>query len=374
MKKSIHLEELVDDDDLDAKVKFIYQPGELDEQLKEAGYIQQIADSMDDFMKNHINNAPIYGVFLTGGASRMGFIKDLVERHFKVPGESIFRDQDPSLSISQGVAELARKDLRMDGADQNLDGMIDELLGDDRIFETFAQAFSGDLYEELTDKMAEVIVDFGSSTQDLCLNDLNSNIERQVSSSIREFSPKVPEYISLAIDAHTAELKQKVEDMVTVYNRQGMTMKVPTLDVKTDISLDYNMSAVIDQVSNAIAAQSTNWTGVIAGGVLGGVIGFVFPIIGIIGGAALLVKSIFFSESDEEKRQKALAKNLNAEQRSKVVEEIKPQWESITSDIQQAIYSEVIGNATIKREISKAVKMLLNGYKAELKNAKILVD
>lgn len=41
----------------------MFQPGELNSLLEQTGYIKDIENAAYDFVTNHINNAPIHGVF-----------------------------------------------------------------------------------------------------------------------------------------------------------------------------------------------------------------------------------------------------------------------------------------------------------------------
>ena len=104
-KKTINFEDIIDDEDFeDSKMKFVFQPGDLDHMLEKEFYIDEIRKAMCDFKNNHINGNPIKVAFLTGGASRMDFIPQLIEECWHLPKDLIYRDQDPSLTISEGVA------------------------------------------------------------------------------------------------------------------------------------------------------------------------------------------------------------------------------------------------------------------------------
>ena len=108
-KRTVNFEDIVDDEEFeDAKMKFIYEPGELNRTLQSNGYIDEIRRAMIDFKQNRINGKPIYVAFLTGGASRMDFIKPLVSECWGLPEDKIYRDQDPSLTISRGTADTGR--------------------------------------------------------------------------------------------------------------------------------------------------------------------------------------------------------------------------------------------------------------------------
>ena len=126
-KRTVNFEDIVDDEEFeDAKMKFIYEPGELNRTLQSNGYIDEIRRAMIDFKQNHINGKPIYVAFLTGGASRMDFIKPLVSECWGLPEDKIYRDQDPSLTISRGTADTGRMIARNQNVNEVQASSIDE--------------------------------------------------------------------------------------------------------------------------------------------------------------------------------------------------------------------------------------------------------
>lgn len=126
-KRTVNFEDIVDDEEFeDAKMKFIYEPGELNRTLQSNGYIDEIRRAMIDFKQNHINGKPIYVAFLTGGASRMDFIKPLVSECWGLPEEKIYRDQDPSLTISRGTADAGRMIARNQDESEEQVSSVDE--------------------------------------------------------------------------------------------------------------------------------------------------------------------------------------------------------------------------------------------------------
>ena len=130
-KRTVNFEDIVDDEEFeDAKMKFIYEPGELNRTLQSNGYIDEIRRAMIDFKQNHINGKPIYVAFLTGGASRMDFIKPLVSECWGLPEDKIYRDQDPSLTISRGTADTGRMIARNQNANEVQTGSIDDVIED----------------------------------------------------------------------------------------------------------------------------------------------------------------------------------------------------------------------------------------------------
>lgn len=367
VRKTIHLDELVEDDDLDETVKFVFEPGQLNELLKEEGYVGTIEKAMQDFVAKHINNAPIYGVFLTGGASRMDFIEELVMKCFGVEKRQISHDQDPSLTISEGVAEVARMDLHTSGADEDLSEVIDEIINKNSVYNAFVETFSFDLYDSLTDEMAAIANCFKDSEEDYSLNDLSNAFESQVENTVQEFLPKASAYVSSALEEQTKDLVERIESMVAVYTQQGVEVKMPELNINININLQpVAIRRIVDSISQELAKSIKNnvrnWlTGA----------GAIFGLIGM--AAGWLIGSLF-NDSEEEKLEKAMNKELDAEKRAEVYDSLSEEWEKITGEIREEIYNAVKGNQQIKNSITKAVSSLLNQYKHELEQARMLID
>lgn len=77
------------------------------------GYLDSLKTAMNDFKENYIPAYPINGVFYTGGASRMKFIKPLIQECFKLGEDAVLSDQiNPSLTVSKGIASLGVADAR----------------------------------------------------------------------------------------------------------------------------------------------------------------------------------------------------------------------------------------------------------------------
>lgn len=376
VKKVINFDEIVEDEDFeDDRYKMVFQPDELDSLLKQVGYIKEIEDAARDFANNHIHNASIYGVFLTGGASRMDFIKPLVSRCWNIPESQIYRDQDPSLTISQGVAEVARMDLRTEGMDEGLEDAINQLQNSDTIYNTFIDKFCYALWDRITDEVGGTVTAFRDAEEDYSLNDLQTAITNNVKEGINEVVPNLSACIQEAITESTQDIQSKVESIISHYSNQGLNIPKPKLEIHEIDTGDVNMDDVISSISEKIASESENWTGAIVGGAIGGAIALLLggPLAWIIGGAAFLGQ-LFFGKSDEEKKRDAMMKDLDKEDRAKVFNSIKEEWEKIQKDIDESVYKAVSRNSEIKQSINLAVYQLLQGYKESLKKARILID
>ena len=122
-------------------------------------------------------------------------------------------------------------------------------------------------------------------------------------------------------------------------------------------------------------AQSNNWSRCIGGAAIGAAAAILLggPLVWLIGGGALLGPKIF-GDSEEEKRRKAMYCDLNIEQRIHVYNSIERQWENIQNDVYTSINNALTGNNEIQSGINNIVYSLLQSYKDNLKNARILID
>lgn len=377
VKKTINLDEIAEDDEdfEDERYRMLFQPGELNDLLENVGYIRELEKAAYDFKMNHIHNAPIYGVFLTGGASRMDFIKPLISRCWGVPEERIYRDQDPSLTISQGVAEVARMDLRTEGMDKGLEEEINQLQQSDAIYDTFIEKFCYQLWDQVTDSIGSTIIAFRDAQDDYSLYDLQTSVSNNVQETIAEITPNISTYIKEAVDENTIDIRKKVEDIISHYSAQGVDTQIANLEIANIEITDVDLDGVVSGISNQIAEDSFSWSGAITGAAIGGAIALILggPLTWLIGGATL-IGDWFFGDSEEEKKEKALHKDLDKKARQKVFDSIEAQWESIQENVEHSIRSSIVQNQEIKQSIKKSSCQLLQSYKESLKDARILID
>lgn len=377
-KKTINFEDFIDDEDLeDERFRLKFESGELNQFLESNGYIGSIRDAMRDYITNHIAGQNIYGVFLTGGASRMDFIKTLVSQCWNIPEEKIFRDQDPSLTISEGVAEVARIDLRTNDLNSDLEPLFKSVTGN-QIYNCFVDLFGNYLYENITEAVANKIIEWRDASYNTSLNQLNWGIKSVVKTTVQECSTRVNEGIEAAIEEETKELREKVDAIVKAYTAQGANIQLPSLsDLEVNAETGIDMDGVLNELSSSIATESSNWGGIIAGAGIGAAVAMILggPLAWIIGGGALLGKWLFGEEETEaQKRNKAMSKDLSSDERLAVFNQLSEKWESITDSIKQSIYNSLSGNSNARSNVSNSVNNLMAAYKDALKKSRIMVD
>lgn len=370
VKKTINFEDFIDDEDFeDDRYKMIYKPGELDDLLEKVGYIKEIENAAIDFINNHINNATIYGVFLTGGASRMDFIKPLVSRCWNVPESQIYRDQDPSLTISQGVAEVARMDLRTEGMDAGLEEAINLLIKNDTIFYCFSDMLGNELKENITDVMVNVINLFKNDEEDWTLYGLQQVITESVDDNVKNVLAEAPKILNVAIENTTQDVREKVSLIIANYSNQGVSVKIPQLAVDNIDINGINLDSVIESISETIEVESSNWLKYVLMGA-GAIFGFIGMGLGYLAGKIFGEKEM----SETEKRDKAMSKLLDSDEREQVYNALADKWEDIVENINSAIDQSIAHNRKMHQTITQTTSSMLENYKIALKNARILID
>lgn len=378
VKKTINFEDFIDDEELeDERFKIAFMPGELDKVLEDKGYINTIAQAMIDYKQNHIPDQKIYGVFLTGGASRMDFIKDLVCKCWGVPEDKIYRDQDPSLTISQGVAEVARMDLRTEGMDEGLGEKIDQIHKDNTIYENFIGLFGYELWDKITDVMADEFNDFKDSSTDRSVDGLKWTINSKVKQVISSVSTQASTFLQKAVDESLVEVQEQVDNIIKHYSSQGVNIgNLPQEAIKTPQVSGIQLDGVMKDISNTIETSSSTWSTALTGaawGGLGAAVLFGGPIAWMIGLGALAAKWLF-GESEEDKQKKAMAKHLNSDERLGVYNNFADKWDDVQNDVKESILNSLYSDESLKASLMKLSKQVTESYKNNLKSVRILID
>lgn len=379
-KKTVNFEDIVDDEEFeDSKMKFVFQPGELNHMLEEKGYISEIRQAMLDFKNYHIGGYPIKAAFLTGGASRMGFIQALIEDCWGLPQDLIYRDQDPSLTISRGVAEVARSDFRSGGAG-NTKQLLNDIVTESDVYTPFVNSLCDKLSEEIIGTVGACVTNFRDNETDVSINDLQAYIEENISEDLNQVGDWAMECYKEAFENQTKEIRDRLDKIVSNYSRQGVRMGNAQVSISSLPNID--MSVIAEQMrqlsSNFTDGGIVNGlvTG-IAGAAVGGAIAMLLggPLAWLIGGAILA--NWFFGEekTEEQKRQEALAKDLDHDQRQQVFDEFNNSWEDICNKIQKAVEQSIRSNYTLQRTIQSQSKATIESYVKEcIEQTRLMVE
>ncbi|MBQ0102875.1 MAG: hypothetical protein KBS99_01700 [Prevotellaceae bacterium] len=374
LRKTVDFYQLVNDEDMDI-IRCVYGPGELDNLLSSKGYVGKIRCAMQDYKENHINGKPIHAAFFTGGASRMDFLQDMVKELWGV--DYVFRDQNPSLTISQGVAEAARSDIRSGGAG-NIKSQIKKIMADIDVYDNFANLLGEKLESEITNSIAGPVISFKDSNEDLCLAVLQTSIEGYIKEDIGNIGAWAKECMEHAFDEATTEIREQMSKKMANYSKSDITMgKLSAKEIELP---EFNLDIISDQIqslANTFTESADGWTNVITGAAIGAVAAFIFtgPIGWIAGIGTFLWNTIFGeNETEEEKREKARYKDLNAEERLKVYNEFSNNWDDISGKVHNAILN-VLADSSIKQKVNSQCKAVLRKYAEDcLRQTRLMLD
>ena len=373
LRKTVDFYQLVSDEDLDV-VRCVYKEGELDDYLKQKGYVELISKAMKDYKENHIKGMPIHAAFFTGGASRMDFLQDLVKDLWQV--DYVFRDQNPSLTISQGVAEAARSDVRSGGAG-NIKSEIRKIMNDIDVYGMFSEKLGAKMQEEIQASIATPVCSFKDADEDYCLADLEQSIQNNIESDVSNIGDWAKECMEQAFEDATTDIRDRMSKMMAIYSKSDIKMgKLSAKQIELpEMDLDL-ISDQIQELASSFTESASEWTGVLTAGAIGAVAGFLLGPIGWIGMGAVALWNAFFGEeeTEEQKREKAKYKALDAEQRLKVYNEFDAKWGEICEQIEDSI-NEALSDSAIKNKVNSQCKSVLREYAEEcLRQTRLMLD
>lgn len=373
LRKTVDFYQLVSDEDLDV-VRCVYKEGELDDYLKQKGYVELISKAMKDYKENHIKGMPIHAAFFTGGASRMDFLQDLVKDLWQV--DYVFRDQNPSLTISQGVAEAARSDVRSGGAG-NIKSEIRKIMNDIDVYGMFSEKLGAKMQEEIQASIATPVCSFKDADEDYCLADLEQSIQNNIKSDVSNIGDWAKECMEQAFEDATTDIRDKMSKMMANYSKSDIKMgKLSAKQIELpEMDLDL-ISEQIQELASSFTESASGWTGVLTGAAIGAVAGFLLGPIGWIGMGTVALWNAFFGEeeTEEQKCEKAKHKALDAEQRLKVYNEFDAKWGEICEQIEDSI-NEALSDSTIKNKVNSQCKSVLREYAEEcLRQTRLMLD
>lgn len=87
---------------------------------KQDGYIWQVKEAVKSFKKDKLKDNNVSCVYLTGGASRMDFVRQIFMEVFNLDDAHCPSDDNPSVIVSQGVAHLSYADIVTNGVAEEL--------------------------------------------------------------------------------------------------------------------------------------------------------------------------------------------------------------------------------------------------------------
>lgn len=229
---------------------------------EEVKYQANLRDALNDFMENHIKGRKVNGVFLTGGASRMNFIRPLIADVLELPIDKVKIDGDnPSLTISRGIALLGATDAVTAFLVSQLKSNIPSLLNSDRLFK--------ELVSKLSENLADAAWSQVKSTCNRWIRNGNGTDEDQLKAwleqEIKKFQQTklrsvVEETVRKFIISQGEVIRKKTNEIISRYapgREISMNESVGSVDMtsinKSLEEMSKTISDICDSITNTLA-------------------------------------------------------------------------------------------------------------------------
>lgn len=236
-------------EDVDVKIKF-KNVGELNNLIEESvNYLSRMKEAMIDYRDNHIHGKKVHGVFLTGGASRMNFIIPLITEVFNLSESQVKIDGDnPSLTISRGIASLGVADAATDVLVSELERKIPSLVN------------TSELQKKLISVLAEEISDSSwKAVESACLSFKTSLLNKSL--EMKDLENKIRLYMDLYKENDLPRIISKVfnkflkveSDNVRIELNKIISYYAPGREIKSVAMNHISGSSAINDELNKMA-------------------------------------------------------------------------------------------------------------------------
>ena len=236
-------------EDVDVKIKF-KNVGELNNLIEESvNYLSRMKEAMIDYRDNHIHGKKVHGVFLTGGASRMSFIIPLITEVFNLSESQVKIDGDnPSLTISRGIASLGVADAATDVLVSELERKIPSLVNTSELQKKLISV----LAEEISDSSWKVV-------ESACLSFKTSQLNKSL--EMKDLENKIRLYMDLYKENDLPRIISKVfnkflkveSDNVRIELNKIISYYAPGREIKSVAMNHISGSSAINDELNKMA-------------------------------------------------------------------------------------------------------------------------
>ena len=295
-------------EDVDVKIKF-KNVNELNELIENgAAYISRMKESMIDYRNNHIRGKKVHGVFLTGGASRMNFIIPLITEVFSLSETQVKIDNDnPSLTISRGIASLGVADAVTDVLVKELEKRIPTLINTSELQGPLVLRLAENISESSWKAVSYACNNFKKVrlNESLDMKDLE-NMIKQYLDAYKEH--ELPFIISTTFSKY---LREKSDDIRTELNKI-ISYYAPGREIKsvgmgklsTGSAISGELNKMADSIAEICAKNTTSTISKVLWAALGVFLWGVFAV------AYYVVKGIIGWCTSEENKRKDLCKKI----------------------------------------------------------------
>lgn len=123
------------------------------------GYIEIVKQEVVKF-KEKLKDQPVVGVYLTGGASRMDFVRQIFIEIFNLDEAHCPSDNNPSVIVSQGVAHLSYADIKTQEKEEELKKIAKTAISNYNWIDNFRQIINENIKLKIINKAWSIMWDY----------------------------------------------------------------------------------------------------------------------------------------------------------------------------------------------------------------------
>jgi cell division ATPase FtsA len=296
-------------------------------------YMENLREAMKDFKETKITGKTINGVFLTGGASRMNFIRPLISETFGLSIDKVRIDNDnPSLTISRGIALLGATDAITSILVKELRLKLPSMINNEELLSNLRSSLADNITKEawdVVDRSCSWWVKHGKTTDE---NELKESIQKDLKYfQNNKVSSVVNNTLQQFVSESTEQIRKQMNEIISRYApgreiSSSGSVQIGELRAINDSLSDMSstLSEICDSISNVLADILWAALGIFLWGVLC---------------APWYIYKYF--RSDESKRQDK-------------ADEILEKKDEVTSQISTKINTELQSNTTFKSSVTNS--------------------
>lgn len=303
-------------------------------------YKTDIKNAIRDYQNKYIRGKKVYGVYLAGGATRMNFLKPIIEEMFQLSDEQVRGGgSEPSLTVSRGIALIGTADAMTAALREDLESKKKLLIEPQRLqsrMDKLIQDMAGCISETSWYVVHEACSDFKSKDLDKKLD--VKDLEDDIRSKMEKFTTSgLPTVISGVFNQffqyESEDVRIELNGIIRNY-APGREIKNVHNEV-SDISFDMqNISEICMKHTSGIVSQLL-WAAL--GIVLFGVFSLIYQ----------AIKFLIYKFQSEESRRKSIC------------QEIEKNESKIKTDIKLELVKKLWEDASFVNVVSKELESYL---------------
>ena len=220
-------------------------------------YMERIMEALRDFKETKIPGKTVNGVFLTGGASRMNFIRPLISEAFGLSIEKVKIDNDnPSLTISRGIALLGATDAITSILVKELRDKLPSMINNDNMLSLLRSSLAENITNEawaVVDRACSWWIKNGKTTDE---DELKESIQKDLKFfQNNKVSSVVNSTLQAFLKDSTEDIRKHMNEIISRYapgREISASGSVQIGDIKAINDSLSDMSSTIAQICDSI--------------------------------------------------------------------------------------------------------------------------